>query len=204
VRRISVALAGLVLTVALAASALATHTNLADADDVRGPLDIRTVVLRHEPGPYVWVFRTFASWTTRSIWDRGYFVVELDTRGSAAIDYVVVLRSDGRSMVGHLFRRQADGDEVPLRTLRAWRAGTQGAGVEVPRRFLRFGPNRTTFTWATRSSFTGDRCRATCLDRVPDGDAMVEQELQAPSPSPSPSVSPSVSPTASPTASPTP
>jgi hypothetical protein len=46
------------------------------------------------------------------------------------------------------------------------------------------------------SMFTGDRCRTTCIDRAPDGNVMVEQQLVEPSPSPTSTTSPSPSPTA--------
>jgi hypothetical protein len=197
VRRVAVAFGACALVIALAVSARATHSNLVDGNDVKGLLDVHTVVFRHDHGPYAWIFRTYAPWTVRGIWDRGYFVVELDTLGSAAIDYRILLRSDGRSIVGDLFRVQKDGDEVRRASVSGWRAGGRGAGVEVSRRALRYGPNRTSFFWSTASLFTGERCRAACIDRAPDDGAMVEQPLVEPSPTPSPtaSVSPSVSPT---------
>ena len=176
-RRVVVLFASLVLVLALAAPALATHTNVTDDNDVRGVLDLSAVVFRHESGPYQWVFKTYGRWTHRKIWDHGYLIVELDTRGDEAIDYFVVLRSDGRSMIGELFRRRTTGREVHLRSLDGWRAGSHGAGVEVPRRALKYGAARTSFLWRTLSSFTGARCRVTCIDLAPDGGTMVEQEL---------------------------
>jgi hypothetical protein len=204
VRRVAVAAGSLAVVAALAVSARATHSDLVDPNDVRGVLDVHTVVFRHESGPYAWVFGTFPSWTVRGIWDRGFFVVELDTLGSKAVDYRVVLRSNGRSMIGDLFRLKRAGDLVHLRTLPSWRAGSHGGGVELPRAAVRYGSGRTSFFWRTASLFTGERCRTSCLDLVPDGGTMVEQLLVEPTPSPTITPTTSASPTPSPTTSPTP
>jgi hypothetical protein len=205
VRRAAAAVGAALLVASLALPAEATHTNLEDGNDVRGPLDLRTVVLREDRGPYAWVFRTYSRWSVRGIWDSGFFVVELETLGSPAVDYVVVVRSDGRSMVADLFRRRGGGDQVHRRRLSAWRAGGRGAGVDVPRLALRVGANRLSFFWSSTSLFTGPRCTRTCADRTPDGDTMVEQVIGGGSPTPSPTVfpTPTVSPTPSPTSSPT-
>jgi len=180
VRRVFVPVVSVVLVLGLAGPALATHTNLTDDDDTRGLLDLSAVVSRHESGPYEWVFKTYVRWTVKKIWDRGYFVIQLDTKGDEGIDYIVVLRSDGRQMIGDLFRKRANGDEVYLRTLPAGRAGSKGAGVDVPRRALKYGASRTSFFWTTLSAFTGTRCRVTCIDLAPDDGGMVEQELPTP------------------------
>jgi hypothetical protein len=206
VKRTAAALGAILLVASLGAPARAIQTSLADANDVRGPLDMRSVVFRYKPGPYAWAFATFGSWSVPSVWDRGFFVVELDTFGSRRIDYVVVLRSDGRSMVGDLFRRRFDGQERHLRRLSAWRSGSRGAGVEVPRSAVRIGTSRTSFFWSATSLFTGHRCAASCIDRAPNGVAMVEQHIgnAQPSPSPTVSLSPSVSPSPTPSTSPSP
>jgi hypothetical protein len=159
--------------------ALASPPTVHDGNDVEGLLDIETVVFWADQGPYSWVFSTFAGWTARRIWDLGYFVVELDTVGDDAADYVVVLRSDGHGMAGDLFRRRADGDEVHVRKLDTWRAGRRAAGVAVPRWSLWYGSSRTTFGWRTLSLFVGDRCRSSCIDRAPDDGTFVEEKVPA-------------------------
>jgi hypothetical protein len=159
-----------------AGAAFGDHTNQTDPDDVAGLLDVEEVRFRHDPLPYVWVFRTHQSWTTKKIWDKGYFVVELDTLGEPAPDYFVLLRSTGKEMKGELFRIRANGSQVRLRSLDGWRAGPRGAGVELPARLLVFGAHRTSFFWWTFSLFTSEKCRATCIDAVPD-EGTVEQAL---------------------------
>jgi hypothetical protein len=197
-KRTAAALGAILLVASLGAPARAIRTSLSDANDVHGLLDLRSVVFRYEPGPYVWALATFGSWSVPNVWDRGSFVVELDTFGSRAIDYVVAVRSDGRSMIGDLFRRRFDGQEQHLLQLSAWRSGSRGAGVDVPRDAVRIGANRTSFFWSATSLFTGRRCAASCVDRAPNGGAMIEQQIGNP-PAPSPTVSPSPSASASPT-----
>lgn len=164
------------LVVAPAGLARADHTVQADPDDVRGLLDLEEVRFRHESGPYVWVFRTYASWTTKKIWDDGFFLVQLDTLGSEAADYMALLRSNGKEMQGELFRVRKDGSQRHIRALDASRAGPTGAGIELPPRFLSYGVHRTSFYWWTASLFTGDRCRTTCIDVAPD-EGTVEQPI---------------------------
>jgi hypothetical protein len=162
-----------------AAPAHADHTDLIDLDDVEGLLDLEEVRFRHDGGPYAWVFRTFAEWTTKKIWDEGFFVVRLDTMGSPEADYLALLRSTGREMQGELFRVRWDGSQKHIRSVDAWRAGRAGAGIEVPARFLTFGFHRTSFFWWTTSLVTSARCRTPCIDAVPDEGA-IEQLLVEP------------------------
>ena len=61
---------------------------------MRVRLDLREVGFDHVGAP-TWRLSTFSTWTVRSIWDLGNFIVQLDTRGDAAADYVAVVRSDG-------------------------------------------------------------------------------------------------------------
>ncbi len=176
-RRLVAAALAVAAVLAAAEPARATHTNQTDANDVRGLLDLQSVVFRHDLSPWVWVFRTYSTWTAKRIWDRGFLIVELDTFGSDAVDYVAVVRSNGRGMLGDLFRRRKNGDEIHLRGLRAWRAGSRGAGFRLPRSALKYGASRTAFGWRVLSSYTGARCRTTCIDRVPDDGSMVPQDL---------------------------
>jgi hypothetical protein len=184
VKRLLTALGSLmiVLVLALAAPASATHTNLDDPNDVAGLMDLEHVVFRHDAGPYRWVFKTYPAWTIRQIWDRGTFVIQLDTIGDEAIDFFVVLRSDGRSMVADLFRKRANGTELHVRSLDAARAGGHGATVEVRRTHLRYGAHRTSFFWRTITTYVSPKCSSTCLDLAPDDGSMIEQELPPPTP----------------------
>ena len=174
-RRAAVAVV-LAAVMAVSGVAAAEHTDQVDPNDVTGLLDIEEVRFRHDDGPYTWVFRTFARWTTKKIWDKGFFVVQLDTIGSAEADFLALLRSTGKEMHGELFRLRRDGSQRHLRSLAGWRAGAKGAGIAVPARFLEFGAHRTSFFWWTLSLYRSPRCRTTCIDAVPD-EGTVEQVL---------------------------
>ena len=97
-------LGGLLLT--SLSVALAVPKDYPDGNDTFGRLDVRTVGFTADPNPPTWTIHTFAFWTARDIRDRGFIVVLLDTRGDADEDYVAVARSDGRDLVGRLFRRR--------------------------------------------------------------------------------------------------
>jgi hypothetical protein len=186
---------------AFALPVLADHTDQIDPHDTGGKLDLEEVVFDHVGAP-TWRMSTFPTWTVRSIWDLGSFIVELDTRGDAAADYVAVVRSDGRRLVAALFRLRRDGREIEVTALRTTKGGSRAATVTVPLREVSIGPNRASYFWSVLSSFTGGYCTRTCLDAVPD-EGMIEQPLPGVTPSPTPSPTPTPTPTPSPTPSPT-
>src|SRR4029453_13694025 len=143
------------------------------------------------------------TWTVRSIWDLGNFIVQLDTRGDAAADYVAVVRSDGRRLVAALFRLRRDGREIGVTPLRATKGGSRAVTVTIPLREVSIGPNRSSYFWSVLSSFTGGYCTRTCLDAVPD-EGMIEQPLPGSTPSPPPPPPPPPSPRPPPTPPPPP
>jgi hypothetical protein len=179
-----------VTLIALALPALAHHTDQVDPDDTDGKLDLEQAAFDHEGAPS-WRMATFSSWTVRSIWDRGTFIVQLDTKGDPAVDFVAVVRSDGRRLVAALYRLRRDGREIELTALRTSKGGSKAATVTIPLREVSIGPNRTAYHWSVVSSFTGGNCTRTCLDAVPD-EGMVEQPLTSVSPTPTPTPTPSV------------
>ena len=182
----------LLLVAAIAASAWAALTKVSDVNDTRGLMDVRTV--RFDPGgPPEWTVITFNAWTVRSIWDRGYVLVYLDTMGDDSPDYYALIRSNGHRMLGDLYR---DRDTIDHRitSLHVWRNGGHQVSVRIPLRLLDIGVHRTVYRWSVLTLFTSSKCRQTCFDPVPDTD-MVDQSI-SPSPTPSPTVSaaPSIAP----------
>ena len=173
-----------VTVVALALPALAHHTDQVDPDDTHGKLDLDQVAFDHEGAP-TWRMDTFSTWTARSIWDRGTFIVQLDTKGDAAADFIAVVRSDGRRLVAALYRLRRDGREIEITSLRTDKDGSSAATVTIPLREVWIGTNRTSYFWSVLSSYTGGSCTRTCLDAVPDV-GMLEQPLPGVTPSPTP------------------
>lgn len=201
-----VCLAGMVLGGILLMSlplALAAHDDYADGNDTAGRLDVRTVGFMAEPSPPTWTIHTFASWTAKDIRDSGFLLVLLDTRGDAEEDYIAVARSNGRDLVGKLFRRRPRGPDALVGRITVRKKGPEGATISVGLGKLKFGARRNFYFWWVVTQFTGPSCPRTCLDRVPD-DGPVQQELPPPSPPPSPSPTPTPSPTPIPSATPTP
>lgn len=184
-----------VVLVALALPAGATHTDQLDPNDTQGRLDVSAVELDHDARPMRWRIVTFATWTVHEMWDQGYLIVQLDTKGDEAIDHLVVVRSDGRNMVATLYAVRSDGTEKAIDELPVGKDGKRAAEVVVALRKLTIGSNRTSYLWSVLTSFTGPACTRACFDRVPD-EGMVEQLLPGvtPTPTPSPSTSPTPTP----------
>ena len=100
-----------VAVVALAVPAGADHTDQTDPNDTGGLLDLEAVGFDHSGAPS-WRLVTFPAWSVRAIWDRGYLMVQLDTKGDAALDFLgsddVGLRMGGpeRSGLDHGHERE--------------------------------------------------------------------------------------------------
>jgi hypothetical protein len=192
-KRVALAGVGLALITSLAIPAMARHTDQPDPNDTDGRLDLREVRLDHYPGPPRWTAISFQRWSIEQLWDRGYVIVELDTRGDEAVDHLLVAGSDGEVIVAHLYRVRRDGTQVELGTIDAGKEGSRSLAISVALHKLSIGSNRTAYYWAVLSSFVGSACPQTCLDRVPD-QGMVEQLLPGVTPTPTPTPTPSPQP----------
>ena len=131
-----------VTVVALALPALAHHTDQVDPNDTDGKLDLEQVGFDHEGEAPSWRMVTFSTWTVRSIWDRGDFIVQLDTKGDAAADYVAVVRSDGRRLSPRCSASGGSGRQIEVTSLRTDKEDSWAATVTVPLREVSIGPNR--------------------------------------------------------------
>jgi hypothetical protein len=171
------------LVVALAITAWAALNVVNDPNDTRGALDVRTV--RFDPAkPPEWTVITFNSWTISSIWDRGYVIVYLDTKGDEDPDYYGLIRSDGEDVRADLYRDLNTTDRR-LRSLQAWKNGGHQVSLRIPLRFVKIGIHRTLYRWSVLTLFTSSKCHVPCIDPVPNS-GMVDQTL-SPSPTPTPS-----------------
>jgi hypothetical protein len=151
----------------------ASHADVEDNNDTRGPLDVRTVRMSAGNSPR-WTFSTFDRWRATEIWDSGFFVVKLDTFGDERFDYFALIRSVGDRLDGSLYRDYRRKDDKRKTGLRVGRPNRRSALVTVPLSRLRF-TQRGVFRWTTTATWTSARCgRATCLDRAPDRGAVDE------------------------------
>ncbi len=165
---------------ALPMLALASHRDVRDDNDVKGRLDLRKVSLYGRPR--VWNLKTYDGWSSRSIWDHGYLLVQLDTLGGQRFDYYALVSSNGRSIEGVLFRDRATKADYRVARLAAWRLNRRGVKVRVPLGKTKIGEGRGFFRWQIRSLFTGRGCRRSCIDVAPLGP--VKQPLRPPQASP--------------------
>lgn len=164
------AVAALVI-LSLAGAVLAVNGRTTDPDDTAGVLDVREVKFNHPKGePPAWTVITASSWKISPMWDRGYVFLELDTKGYEPADYYAVIRSDGRSMRGELFKIATKPGKLDshVANLTVWRKSLDGVSVKVPLKLMEFGRWRSFYRWWIVTSLTGEKCPATCIDRVPD------------------------------------
>jgi hypothetical protein len=185
----------------VAASALArAPVQLEDPNDVRGPLDVRVVSLEEVDGP-TWSVEIQLPWSPPKTWDRAFLFVYLDTIGDQRADAYALVRSTGTELSGSLWRDPRRGNDIKLRPLGIDRVSPRVTSLRIPLASVEIGRFRSVYRWWVVSTFSGDACRRTCIDRVPDAGA-VEQLLPGASPTPTTTPSPTGSPTLTP--SPTP
>ncbi|HEX6844878.1 MAG TPA: hypothetical protein VF235_07175 [Actinomycetota bacterium] len=191
------AVLGLVLlaSIGLGVALRAAGTVTPDPNDTPGLFDVETVRFVREPGEFPrWSVRMYGVWTIAEVWDRGYASVEFDTRYGEDADFYVLVRSLGNRLDATLFRvRPHAQNDLAVAKVKVRRGSPDGLSVWVPLRKLDFGASRTTFGWWVLTTFTGDRCPASCFDRVPD-DGAVQLPVPGVSPSPSPTTSSSSTP----------
>ena len=174
--------AAIALAAAVAIAAPSYHSDTNDPNDTKGLLDVRKVRLAHQGRTEATVI-TFANWTPVSIWDRGNVYIFLDTEGGDEPEYFVAVRSTGTALQAALWRDRRDRRDQLLRNVKVRRKSADGVSVRLPVKALEFGRFRESYFWWGMTSFTGDACRRTCLDRAPD-DGSIEQWRPGMSPTP--------------------
>lgn len=197
--RITLRAVTLLCAIGVAAASLgliasASHLEVADPNDTRGPLDVRMVRTGGERSPR-WKIVTFSSWSRADIFDTGYVTVWLDVRGGTRSDYFILVGSMGNHLYAELWRDRAGKPDFKVANVKIWRRDRSSVSVKVPLRKMTIGERRTTYGWSVETIFTGERCRRVCFDNVPDEGAVTEP---LPVPSPTPTVSPTVTITPSP------
>ena len=171
--------------------ATASHLDVTDPNDTRGPLDVRRVENLGTTQP-TWKVVTFASWSRAEIWDSGYVTVLFDTRAGPQPDYYVLVGSLGSRLYADLWRDRATKPDRRVAGVKVWRADNSSVSIRFPLDRMVIGSERTFYGWSVETLFTGERCRRVCFDFAPDEGTVVEP---LPVPSPTVAITPSPSPT---------
>ncbi|MBW3594238.1 MAG: hypothetical protein KY391_01565 [Actinobacteria bacterium] len=178
-----VAVIALVLAVLTPLLAFARHAPVRDPNDTRGRLDIKRAEMV-TARTAKWKLTTWSPWTPKQLWDRGFILIYVDTFGSRRADYYALVRSNGRRMVGSLYRDRARKKDVWVRSLRTRHPRGKIVIVAIPLQKLRRRDSKL-FSWHTLTMISGRHCRRFCFDRAPDDGSVTE-----PGPAPSPTLPP--------------
>lgn len=171
--------------------ASARHVDVRDGNDTRGLLDMKRVEMTKSKSPK-WKIRTWRSWSVAKLWDRGFILVYLDTFGNDAADYYALAASDGRRLVGSLYRDRTTKSDFKVRSLRARHPNGKVANVTVPMNKLRRRKSKL-YRWYALTMFSGNRCKRVCFDRAPN-EGWVSEPVPAPAPEPVPTETPTIPP----------
>lgn len=172
------------------ALAFAGHLDQSDPRDTRGLLDVRKIDVRGT-SKVRWTIATRRAWTKDELEGRGYFAIRIDTFGSRRFDYFALLYAAGGRIEGVLWRDRKVKPDYPVGPITAWKPGARSVRAAVVLSDLHLGGDRVTWAWLVKSLFTNDRCRRTCIDRVPDEGRIVEpMPLATPTVEPTPTTPP--------------
>ncbi len=174
---------------ALAFPAIGGTTSHPDPNDSASRLDVANVRMDDDQPLVRWRIATFGRWTASDIWDRGYLMVQLETKGDARVDHLAIVRSDGRRLRGTLNRVRNDGRLVEIGGIQVDKEGERAVSLWFALSRLSIGSHRTSYFWSVLTSYSSDRCPQTCFDAVPNA-GMIEQPLPGASPSPTPTATP--------------
>jgi len=194
---------GLVLALSALVAALslvpwfaqASHRDPKDGNDTKGLLDVKRVIVQGREKPR-WETRTYARWTVKRIWDRGFVFVYLDTFGDERFDYYALIRGDVNHMTATLFRDRREKQDLDIGSLKAWRKDKRSVVVRIPLRKMNFPETRLTYRWRVQTIFTGSSCRRGCFDLVPNSGA-ISEPIPGREPTPTPTITISPTPTPS-------
>lgn len=148
--------------------------SIADPNDTKGRMDVKRVRSRAGETPPRWKIVTFRRWTIKGVWDEGYFLVSVDTKSDPGPDYHVLGYSNGKSMVGGLYREKS-GAEVRIGGAGVAKAGGRGVIVKLP--LGKLDRTRPWFRWSVMTLFTGNKCGKVCFERVPGQVALPQAVL---------------------------
>ena len=181
--------------------ATAQHAAVQDGNDTRGALDVRRVKVDFTSRPR-WTIGTWGPWTVQQVWDRGYFLVHLDTFGSGRMDYYALIRSDGYAMRGTLVRDRESRPDYTVSSIKAYKGSRNTLRVRFPLSKMRLGRQRLSYRWNVQTILSGSSCATSCFDFAPNRGAVEEPIPGRIPPTPTPTIT--VTPTPTVTVTPTP
>jgi hypothetical protein len=157
----------IVVFASLMSPAAGNHKVVSDANDTNGRADIKKIRMVNDR-PRKWFFRTWRNWHVNDFFERGYFILYLDTFGGNRFDYFVFVRAKRSSLAGAVWRDFKKKDDRKVAGAGTRKVGKNGMRVKVPFRKMKIGEARLKFRWFGRSIWSGPHCRQLCLDRAPN------------------------------------
>lgn len=143
--------------------------DVSDRNDTHGKFDLRAVNhYKDARNRRVYRMITWGNWSEAEVWDRGYFVVWLDTRWDQRRDYYVLVRSTGRGMRGSLWRDRKTKSDYAIGSLTTYRTTSDDVKVRVRIKTELLARKRTYYRWKAESLWFGGGCPRQCFDRAPD------------------------------------
>lgn len=146
-------------------------TSPSDGNDARGKLDVKKVKTSFGQKPK-WRVVSRSTWGLTDMWDEGFVLVFLDTKGSSAPDFYAMARSNGTQLKGRLYAIKA-GIDTFKSTVSVTRPNAKTARITVSLGKVDIGPSRAFYRWSVQTLAIGP-CKKVCFDFVPGGIGLVQ------------------------------
>ena len=176
-RAVTVCVAMVLACVAIPTASAVPSVSRSDANDTRGPLDLRSVVAKHEGGEARFTIKTYERFSNREIdGDVGFFEVAFDTNGDGEWNFIAGIFYAAGAMRGVLIKPNGD---LTTRNLNAGRAGGNGVTLRVEDR--RIG-SPDSFDFAIFAVWFDDPCseEESCVDTIPNRFPLLLLDYTAP------------------------
>lgn len=161
------------LIAAISPSASANHLVVTDGNDTRGRVDIKRVEMRGLR-PRNLIITTQKGWSAYRIYDKGFFLIFLDTFGDTHFDYFILLRSVRTRIKGEIWRHTQDSRDRVIAITQVHKGKPRKVRTSLPLRKMHIGNQRVDFRWYAKSMWIGSGCRRVCFDRAPNEGAVTE------------------------------
>ena len=172
-------LVGILVALFVVTPAAGEHVVVTDGNDTRGRADIKKVRVERD-GPRKWKIRTFRGWRVNDFFEKGWFVINLDTIGDRSMDYFVFVRAKRRRLGAAIWRERQNQDDVLVAHVKARKVTKALMSVKVPFSKLKVGDSRLEYRWYVRSMWSAPKCPRVCFDRAPNRRVISEPLLPSP------------------------
>jgi len=113
-----------------------------------------------------WRFMTRRTWSRKTVWDDGFFLIFVDMRGGSAPDKFIMAKATRRGFVGHVYRIRSGKRELRKDRVTIRRPNRRSIVIQTAFSKIGLEDGRRVYRWYAMSIFNGQGCRRGCYDAI--------------------------------------